>query len=104
MTVLEVARLAVRPGSEDAFEEAFAQAAEILYAAAGQLTVDLTRATETSATPGAYVLLVSWRELEDHVVTFVGSASFQTFLGLLTPHLAAPPQVAHYELLPEDLH
>lgn len=99
MSVLEVARLRVRAGSEDAFEDAFEQAASILRSAEGQLGVDLTRVIVTSREQGEYLLLAAWRSLEDHVPGFTQSAQFATFFALLGPHLAGEPQVNHYEQL-----
>ena len=51
--------------------------------------------------PGRYVLSVRWETLEDHTVGFRGSELSMELRNLLAPHLVAPTQVRHHEVLTE---
>jgi heme-degrading monooxygenase HmoA len=92
--VLEVAILNVRSGQEDAFEQAFAQAAPIIASMKGYVTHELQRCIET---PNRYILLVRWQTLEDHTVGFRGSAQYQEWRRLLHHFYDPMPVVEHYQ-------
>ena len=92
--VLEHALLSVRPGHEDAFEEAFAQAKEIIAGMPGFGRLTLSRCVERTST---YLLLVAWDRLEDHTEGFRASPHYQRWRELLHHFYDPFPLVEHYE-------
>ena len=91
--ILEVAVLDVRPGSEPAFEAAFAEARPLIASIPGYLGLELRRCVEKAS---RYVLLVRWRRLEDHTEGFRGSPQYAKWK-LLLHHFYDPfPTVEHY--------
>ncbi len=91
--ILEVAILNVRPGSEPAFEAAFAEARPLIASIPGFLGLELRRCLET---PSRYILLVRWRRLEDHTEGFRGSAQYLKWKALLHHFYDPFPVVEHY--------
>ena len=91
--ILEVAILDVRPGSEAAFEAAFAEARPLIASIDGFLGLELQRCLEK---PSRYVLLVRWRKLEDHTEGFRGSPQYQRWKELLHHFYDPFPIVEHY--------
>ena len=91
--ILEVAMLDVRPGQEDAFEGAFAEASPIIAAMPGYIGHELQRCIER---PSRYVLLVRWETLEDHTVGFRQSPAFGEWRGLLGHLFDGAPDVEHF--------
>lgn len=94
MSVLEVARLTVRDGYQEAFEADFARAHRYVQAAAGRLDSTLAKSVDSDAD---YVFVVEWAQLEDHTVRFASSDEFAKFQELIGPHLAGAPAVDHFE-------
>jgi len=92
--VLEHALLAVRPGQEDAFEDAFREAKSIISSMPGFGRLTLSRCLERAST---YLLLVEWDRLEDHTVGFRGSPEYQRWRELLHRLYDPFPVVEHYE-------
>ncbi len=90
--VLEIAQIDVKPGMEQAFENAVAQAVPLFRRAKGCESVKLVRSIEQ---PARYRLLVRWQTLENHTVDFRGSPDFQQWRALAGPCFAAPPDVEH---------
>jgi heme-degrading monooxygenase HmoA len=90
--ILEIARLAIRPGSEAEFEANVGRAAPLFARAKGCHGIELQRSVET---PGRYVLLVRWDTLEDHTVAFRGSEDFLEWRRLVGPFLVGTPEVEH---------
>lgn len=91
--ILEVAMLDVRPGQEDAFEDAFAEASSIISSMQGYLEHELQRCIER---PSRYVLLVRWETLEDHTEGFRGSPEYQRWKALLHHFYDPFPTVEHF--------
>jgi len=91
--ILEVAVLNVRPGMEDEFEAAFAQAAPIIASMPGYVSHQLKRCLEV---PNRYLLLVNWVSLEAHTVGFRGSPEYQRWKQLLHHFYDPFPVVEHY--------
>ena len=91
--ILEIATLDVKAGQEPGFEAAFAKAQTIIAGMPGYLSHELQRCHET---PNRYVLLVRWRNLEDHTVAFRGSPQYQEWRALLHHFYDPPPRVEHY--------
>ena len=93
LEILEVAVLTVRPGQERDFELAFGEAQAIIAASPGCLRHQLRRCVER---PNQYILLVSWRTLEDHTVGFRQSGPYQEWKRLLHHFYDPSPTVEHY--------
>lgn len=90
--VLEVALIDVQPGSEDAFSQAYAQAAPLVAQTPGCRSMRMTRGIET---PTRFVLLVEWDAVEAHE-QFRSSERFAGWRALIGPHFAGPPHVEHF--------
>lgn len=88
--VIEIAEITVTDPA--AFENAVAAARPHFLAAEGCLGLELHRIIET---PQVYRLMVTWRRLEDHTVTFRQSEGFQNWRGLASAFFASPPEVTH---------
>ncbi len=92
--VLEHAILAVIPGEETAFEEAFSKATSIISASVGFRCLRLSRCIEE---PSRYLLLVEWENLKDHTEGFRGSPAYEEWR-LLLHHFYDPfPTVEHFK-------
>ena len=87
---LEVAEITVTDPAR--FEAAVAKARPHFLAAEGCHGVTLHRIVET---PDTYRLVVRWRTVEDHIVTFRQSEAFQAWRALAGPFFASPPKVTH---------
>ncbi|HEY4017786.1 MAG TPA: antibiotic biosynthesis monooxygenase [Pseudonocardiaceae bacterium] len=94
MTVLEVARLDVRPGQEADFQAAFAQARSSIEAVPGFVELELRRCLETR---NRYLLLVRWETLEDHTVGFRQGPNYPRWKELLHHFYDPFPEVEHYQ-------
>lgn len=92
-TVLEVALIDVKPGSEDAFAAGYAQASDLVAQTPGCQSMRMTRGIET---PTRFVLLVEWDSVEAHE-QFRSSDRFARWRGLIGPHFAGPPHVEHFQ-------
>lgn len=91
--ILEVAILDVTPGQQGEFEDAFAQAQQIIAGMPGYLSHQLQRCLES---PGRYLLLVNWETLEDHTEGFRQSPQYQEWKALLHHFYEPFPEVQHY--------
>jgi len=91
--ILEVAVLDVRAGQEQEFEAAFAGAQRILASMSGYVGHELQRCVENGS---RYVLLVTWRRLEDHTEGFRRSAAYQDWKAQLHHFYDPFPTVEHY--------
>lgn len=89
--VLEVALIDVKPGSAQAFLDAYAEARGVI-AAAGVGSIRMTQGVET---PTRFVLLVEWESIEAHEAFRAGDA-FTAWRALIGPHFAGPPHVEHF--------
>jgi len=91
--VLEVARIEVVPGQEEAFLQAYASARDLVATTPGCRSVRMTRGVES---PSQFVLLVEWDSVEAHLENFRASERFPAWRAQIGPHFAAPPVVAHF--------
>lgn len=91
--VLEHALLTVRPGSEDDFEDSFAQAKAVIARASGFQRLTLSRCLER---PNTYLLLVEWERLEDHTDGFRQSSEYREWRALLHHFYDPFPTVEHF--------
>jgi heme-degrading monooxygenase HmoA len=92
--ILEAAVLSIAPAKRALFEAAFAQARLIIKDSPGFLRLELQRCREIE---GRYLLLVRWREIEDHLVGFRQSPRFTQWRTLIGPYFNAPPDMHHYD-------
>lgn len=92
--ILEVAPLQVKAGREREFEAAFLQAQRIISSMPGYVAHDLQRCIER---PGEYILLVTWRSLEDHDPGFRASPAYEEWKALLHHFYDPFPVVSHYQ-------
>ena len=92
--IQEVAILNIRPGTSIAFENAFVQAQAIISSMPGYVSHQLQRCLET---PDRYLLLVEWRNLEDHTIGFRQSPQYNEWKQLLHHFYEPFPMVEHYE-------
>ena len=91
--ILEHAPLQVKPGHSTEFEQAFAQAKDIIAAMPGFRQLTLSRCLER---PDGYLLLVEWDSLEAHTEGFRGSAEYREWRRLLHHFYDPFPTVEHY--------
>lgn len=91
--ILEVAVLDVKKGQEADFEKAFAQAQKLIASMRGYASHELRRCIENGS---RYLLLVTWRTLEDHTEGFRGSREYQEWKALLHHFYDPFPVVEHY--------
>jgi heme-degrading monooxygenase HmoA len=94
--ILEVAVLDIKPGLAEEFEAAFQTASTILASMPGYRSHELQRCLETT---NRYILLVRWRNLEDHTVGFRQSPEYQAWRSLLHHFYDPFPAVEHYEMV-----
>lgn len=91
--VLEVAVLNIRTGEETRFEKAMEAARPLIAASPGFGSIQIHRCIET---PSRYLLLVSWRSVEDHEIGFRQSDRYARWKEALHPFYDPFPQVEHY--------
>ena len=91
--ILEIAWLAVHPGTQATFEAAFAKAQRLLAGVEGYLSHELRQSVDCEQ---HYALLIEWRALEDHTLGFRKSPGFARWRELLQAHLAEPPRIEHF--------
>lgn len=93
--ILEQAELIIKSGQNQAFERDFAKAKPIISSIDGFISLQLLPCIEQE---NKYLLLVTWRNLEDHTVGFRQSAKYQDWKALLHHYYDPFPVVEHYEL------
>jgi len=91
--VLEVATLNIVVGEEAAFEKAMEEATPLIAATPGFGSINLHRCIET---PNRYLLLVTWRSIEDHTIGFRHSSRYSQWRELLHHFYDPFPLVEHY--------
>jgi heme-degrading monooxygenase HmoA len=94
--ITEQALLDVKPGQEQEFESAFAEAKAIIAAAQGFESIELHRCIER---PNRYLMLVEWERLEDHTEGFRKSEAYEQWRRLLHHFYDPHPTVEHFSLL-----
>lgn len=94
--ILEIARITVKPGMEDAFEAGVAKAAPVFKRARGCEGLSLRRCAEVHSD---YLLMVNWKTLEDHTVHFRQSEDFAAWRECVAHCFAKPPVVEHHALI-----
>jgi|1186.fasta_scaffold64463_2 heme-degrading monooxygenase HmoA len=93
--VTEIVRATIKPGQEEAYRKAFAEAAPILQAAKGYVDHSLQQCIED---PTKFVLMVHWQTYADHVDGFRGSEPWDRFRAATAPYQAERSEVLHYQV------
>ncbi len=96
MAILEIAILKIKPGRNQEFEMAFAEASKIISAMPGYLSHELQKCIEVDH---QYLLLVNWQTLEDHTLGFRRSPEYQIWKKLLHHFYDPFPTVEHYQMV-----
>ncbi len=91
--ILEHAILDVDPGETAEYEAALKQALPFITATPGFIKLEIRPCLEK---PGRYLLLVEWRELEDHTMGFRDSERYQVWKDLLHRFYSPFPLVEHF--------
>jgi heme-degrading monooxygenase HmoA len=92
--VLEIADIAVLPGTSDEFAAAVREGIRYVADTPGFRSAKLERCIET---PGRFVLLVEWDSVEAHTVGFRESENFERWRGHIGPFLDGDPRVEHFD-------
>ncbi len=92
--VLEIADIAVLPGTEEEFADAVREGIRYMSDTPGFRNARLTRCIET---PGRFVLLVEWDSVEAHTVGFRESENFGRWRSHIGPFLDGAPRVEHFD-------
>jgi heme-degrading monooxygenase HmoA len=92
--VLEIADIAVKPGSEDDFAAAVREGIRFVSDTPGFGSARLTRGVES---PSRFVLLIEWDSVEAHNKGFRESENFGRWRGLIGPYLDGDPKVEHVD-------
>jgi heme-degrading monooxygenase HmoA len=95
--VLEIADIAVKPGSEEDFAAAVREGIRYVSDTPGFGSARLTRGVES---PSRFVLLVEWDSVEAHTEGFRESENFARWRGLIGPYLDGEPRVEHADEVP----
>ena len=96
--IVEVVEADIRPGSEAAFEAAYAEGALLVKAAKGCLSVRLLRAVER---PNRYRVVVEWETLESHTENFRGTLGHQRLRELIRSYFERPAHTEHHHIVLE---
>jgi len=91
--IIEMGVLNVLSGQESAFEEALRTAEPLISATPGFISIKVHRCIET---PNRYLLLVTWKTLDDHLIGFRKSDRFPEWRRLLHHFYDPPPVIEHY--------
>ncbi len=91
--ILEHAILDVDPVDLDEYEAALKQALPFIAGTPGFINLEVRPCLEK---PGRYLLLVQWRELEDHTEGFRDSDRYQVWKDMLHRFYNPFPLVEHF--------
>lgn len=97
--IQEAAVLFVKKDQENDFENDFAKASQYISSIEGYLGHSLKKCMEQ---PNKYLLLVDWRNLEDHTIGFRESAAYLEWKKLLHHYYEPFPIVEHFEVVFEN--
>lgn len=96
--IKELAEIDIRPGCEQAFEDAASEARALFLGSKGCLAFRLYRSLEQ---PSRYHLAVEWESVEAHMVEFRNSEAFLGWRRLCGPYFLNPPRVEHVTIIVE---
>jgi heme-degrading monooxygenase HmoA len=97
--ILEVAILNVKTGQEKQFELDFTIAGQFISSINGYISHSLRKCLEQE---NKYILLVDWKNLEDHTIGFRQSPQYLEWKKLLHHYYDPFPIVEHYETIIEN--
>lgn len=92
--ILELAKITIKIGTQNEFEEALAKAQEMLKRSDGYISHEFKKCMEES---NRYILLINWESLEAHTEGFRKSELFKEWRALIGGFFAEPPIVFHYQ-------
>ncbi len=92
--ILEVAILYIIQGKEKQFEEDFKLAGKYISSMSGYVNHSLKKCIEQD---NKYLLLVNWKNLEDHTIGFRQSAEYTKWKEMLHKYYDPFPTVEHFE-------
>jgi heme-degrading monooxygenase HmoA len=95
--VLEIADIAVLPGTDEEFAAAVREGIRYVSDTPGFRNARLTKCIET---PGRFVMLIEWDNVEAHTVGFRQSENFGRWRGHISPFLDGEPRVEHFDEVP----
>jgi quinol monooxygenase YgiN len=96
--IKELAEIDIKPGCEDAFEQAAVRARDLFLAAKGCIAFRLHRSLEQ---PSRYRIFVEWETIEDHMIEFRNSEAFLEWRKICGPYFQNPPRVEHLTIIVE---
>ncbi len=96
--IKELAEIDIKPGCEDAFEEAAGIAKDLFLASKGCIAFRLHRSMEQ---PSRYRMFVEWETIEDHMIEFRNSDAFLEWRRLCGSYFQNPPRVEHLAVVVE---
>lgn len=95
--ILELVDFRIKPGQQDAFDEAIQRGINTVIAKAkGFKDFSLHKCVET---PERYVLQIHWETLENHMLDFRESPAFADWRAIVGPFFASPPVMEHFNLV-----
>lgn len=97
--IQEAAVLFVKKDQEKGFENDFVKASQYISSIEGYLGHSLKKCIEQT---NKYLLLVEWRNLEDHTIGFRESAAYLEWKKLLHHYYEPFPIVEHFETVFEN--
>ena len=97
--IVEHGVLDVRPGQEEAYETALAEALPFISSSPGFLSLRIVRGIES---PSRYVLFVEWESVEAHIKGFRESPAYERWRELTHPFYEPAPQVEHFNLVASE--
>lgn len=92
--ILEVAILYVKNDQSEQFEADFQTAGKYISSISGYIRHSLQRCIEEQ---NKYILLVEWKNLEDHTVGFRESEAYKSWKALLHHYYDPFPVVEHFK-------
>jgi quinol monooxygenase YgiN len=93
--ILEIAEYTVLPGRADDFAAGIARGLEVIRQAEGCLSAHVAASVEE---PHEFALLIRWRSLDDHLVTFRNGPLFPAYRQHIAGLFADAPRVRHYPI------
>ena len=95
--IVEYIRYRIPDEKQEAFEEAYTEAAASLNASEHCLRYELSHGVEE---PERFILRIEWDSKEGHERGFRGSPEFGSFFGAVKPFFDDIEEMRHYELTP----
>jgi quinol monooxygenase YgiN len=93
--ILEIAEYTVLPGRADDFAAGIARGLEVIRQAEGCLSAQVAASVEDAH---AFVLLIRWRTLDDHLGTFRNGPLFPAYRQHIAGLFVDAPRVRHYPI------